>query len=175
MATKINPFQNNLLEPLTQMDDTKQSCLQQKFEELIVLDATMRKTLTLEECAAIAGGFGATDDSVVEILKEGMSRENTKNKNGKSNNLESIITVGLASAVRSGDYYIARQLLILYSHVASQSDSAKTSDSCLSKNSLNESAFSISDLTLLQEDSVGDSRAYPPSFETERLRSAVSI
>ena len=69
----------------------------------------------------LAGGFGATDESIAQILKDAMiqDKENMR-KNCSSHKLQDIVNEGLASSVRSGDFFTSRQLLILYSLVASE-------------------------------------------------------
>jgi hypothetical protein len=125
-ARNLNPFQNPMLAHKTTVDDTSESHLSHKMEELIDLDESIRTTLTPEECARLAGGFGATDESIAQILKQAMiqDKELQSGKNGQaptnSHKLQDIVNEGLAAAVRSGDYYTSRQLLILYSLVASE-------------------------------------------------------
>lgn len=123
-AKNLNPFQNPLLAHKTTIDDTSESHLETKLEELIDLDESIRTTLTPEECARLAGGFGATDDSIAQILKEAMIQDKNSQKDGiketDTHKLQDIVNEGLAAAVRSGDYYTSRQLLILYSLVSSE-------------------------------------------------------
>jgi hypothetical protein len=123
-ARNLNPFQNPLLAHKTTIHDTDERHLEAKFEELIELDESIRQTLTPEECVRLAGGFGATDESVAQILNDAMIQDKESLKNGatgsESHTLQDIINEGLASAVRSGDYYTSRQLLILYSIVSSE-------------------------------------------------------
>jgi hypothetical protein len=64
-AKQLNPFQNPMLAHKTTVNDTSESHLETKLEELLDLDESIRTTLTPEECARIAGGFGATDDRYV--------------------------------------------------------------------------------------------------------------
>jgi len=129
-AKNLNPFQNPMIAHKTTIDDTDQSFLETKVEELIDLDEGIRQTLTPEECVRLAGGFGATDDSIAQILKDAMNqdkRDSITKKNGEeAHRLQDIVNEGLASAVRSGDYYTSRQLLILYSLVASEGHQAET-------------------------------------------------
>ena len=49
--------------------------MQTKLEELIDLDDKIRETLTTEELVRVAGGFGATDDSVAQILRDAMIQD----------------------------------------------------------------------------------------------------
>ena len=129
MSRDLNPFQNALLAHKTTVDNTSEAHMQQKLEELLDLDSDdVRNTLTAEECARLAGGFGATDDSVahllMDVLREDMRHDGEANDNdGKKDehhNLQDIVNDGLESAVRSGDYNTSRQLLILYTLVASK-------------------------------------------------------
>ena len=121
-SRNLNPFQNPLIAHKTTIDHTDQSFLETKVEELIDLDSSIRQTLTPEECVRLAGGFGATDDSIAQILKDAMysDKKDTQENGEASHRLQDIVNEGLASAVRSGDYYTSRQLLILYSLVASE-------------------------------------------------------
>jgi hypothetical protein len=104
---------------------------------------TIREALSPRELASLAGGFGATDESVATILKQVMILDLKANRNhqhekhdgrprrtshstsstaGKSHRLQDFVIEGLTAAVRARDYYTARQLLILYSLVASRAD-----------------------------------------------------
>lgn len=76
MAWDLNPFQNPSLAHKTTFDNTSEPHLQQKLEELLDLeDDSMKQNLTPEEMARIAGGFGATDDSVAQLLHDAMQRD----------------------------------------------------------------------------------------------------
>mmetsp|Transcript_12501 Transcript_12501/g.18351 ORF Transcript_12501/g.18351 Transcript_12501/m.18351 type:complete len:744 (-) Transcript_12501:117-2348(-) len=142
-ARDLNPFQNTSIAYKTTMENTCKEQLQQKMDELLDLDDdNIQQMLTPEERARIAGGFGATDESTVSLLMEAKrmdtamdSVDGSKNlhtpQNHNGNHLQDIVNEGLACAVRSSDYHTARQLLILYSLVATQSkeiDSLKNSD-----------------------------------------------
>lgn len=123
-SQRLNPFQNPTIAHKTTIDSDGDE-LEQKLEELIELDDDVRKLLTREECARLAGGFGATDESVASLLRDAMmadQRYKREHRNdqcaGESHILQDIVNEGLASAVRAGDYYTSRQLLILYSLVA---------------------------------------------------------
>lgn len=123
-SRELNPFQNSLISHKTKINDTDPAHLQTKLEELIHLDEKIRATLTKDELVRIAGGFGATDDSIAQILRDAMIQDKQHESNGgdieTSHELQDIVNEGLASAVRSGDYYTSRQLLILYSLVSSE-------------------------------------------------------
>ena len=79
-------------------------------------------------------GFGATDESVVHLLMNAMLLDSADEKLQTSttdelmnkNRLQDLVNEGLCSAVRSGDYNTARQLLILYSLVASKGEKENT-------------------------------------------------
>lgn len=143
----LNPFQNPTIAHKTNIDNTVEESFQQKVEELIDLDDSIREMLTPEELARLAGGFGATDDSVATILKDVMIQDRKQNKQkrhskgsnsefskskikieNESHRLQDVVNEGLAHSVRSGDYHTSRQLLILYSLVASCSDELSDGD-----------------------------------------------
>jgi hypothetical protein len=194
-AQSLNPFQNPMLAHKTKIDDTSASHLETKLEELIDLDDTIRTTLTPEECARLAGGFGATDDSIAQILKDAMMEDKASAQaaeNGgpatESHKLQDIVNEGLAAAVRSGDYYTSRQLLILYSLVASEGlkvdskeetkASADGKDADKSKKLVKKKS---SDAMLVKKlsselSSASDvpPRPPPPPLDTDRLRSATN-
>ena len=141
-AHNLNPFQNSTIAYRTTISNTDETSFQQKVDELLDLDDSIRDMLTPEELARIAGGFGATDESVASILKQVLNRDRRENrKNGcnsqgedsgkgpgsntkreSSHLLQDVVNEGLAYSVRSGDYHTSRQLLILYSLVASTPD-----------------------------------------------------
>ena len=76
MAWDLNPFQNPLISHKTTFDNTSEPFLKQKLEELLDLeDDSMKQNLTPEEMARIAGGFGATDESVAQLLNEALQRD----------------------------------------------------------------------------------------------------
>ena len=121
-ASNLNPFQNSVISWKTTLEHTEEESFQQKVDELLDLDSSIQSILTPEELAHIAGGFGATDESVARIFKRAMMqdrKENARAGDGKSHKLQDIVNEGLASSIRSGDYHTSRQLLILYSLVSS--------------------------------------------------------
>lgn len=138
MSNSLNPFQNPHLKHNTNINNTSEKHLQQKLEELLDIDDDgIRDVLTPEECARVAGGFGATDDSVANLLMEAVLDDfeqdnesadssridgHTKLRQGK---LQDLVNEGLTAAVRSGDYNTSRQLLILYTLVASKGQQDK--------------------------------------------------
>ena len=113
MASSLNPFQNPTVAHYTQVDKTSEPYMKHKLEELLDLDdENVRQVLTPEEMARIAGGFGATDESVSNLLNDAALDD--------SGSLQGLVNEGLAFALRSNDYHTSRQLLILYSIVASK-------------------------------------------------------
>jgi len=137
-SQSLNPFQNVTIQHKTDINNNSPASLQQKLEELIDLDSDdIRETLTPEECARIAGGFGATKDSVEHLLMEIMEQDSkASSKEGGNDDsiprmghsrgkLQEIVTEGLEAAIRSADYNTSRQLLILYTLVASRGEKKK--------------------------------------------------
>ena len=105
-AQHLNPFQNSMIAHKTKIDDTDPAHMQTKLEELIDLDDKLRETLTKEELVRIAGGFGATDDSVAKILRDAMVQD-TKYTNSRTaceenyeerHSLQDIVNEGLAAS-----------------------------------------------------------------------------
>lgn len=203
-AQHLNPFQNSLISHKTTINNTKPEHLQVKIEELIDLDDKMRETLTNEELVRIAGGFGATDDSVAKILRDAMIQDK-KYSNNRTNHredyeerheLQDIVNEGLAASVRASDYYTSRQLLILYSLVSSERNQLSSPEICLDGDEKldgrisdeNEERNKLSDsrAMLLKYNSDGDlktlsnvkksliPRTPPPPLDTDRLRSATN-
>lgn len=196
-SKSLNPFQNPLLHKTT-IDNTDEKQLETKLEELIDLDETIREMLTPEECVRLAGGFGATDESIAQILKDAMiqdKKESQKEGKPESHLLQDIVNEGLASAVRSGDYYTSRQLLILYSLISSEAhqmdakEEADAEDSADSKEGKDNKRFlrktSLDSEAMLlkrQENGVAISNENsrlpppppPPPLDTDRLRSATN-
>ena len=108
-AQHLNPFQNSMIAHKTKIDDTDPAHMQTKLEELIDLDDKLRETLTKEELVRIAGGFGATDDSVAKILRDAMVQD-TKYTNSRTaceenyeerHSLQDIVNEGLAASGKS--------------------------------------------------------------------------
>jgi len=134
VSKSLNPFQNPHLAHKTQMESNSEEHLQQKKEELLDLDSDhIKEVLTPEERARLAGGFGATDDSVAKLLMEARQEDKVlpNNESGiddHGHHLQDIVNEALASAVRSGDYHTSRQLLILYTLVAAKGDEIEDQD-----------------------------------------------
>lgn len=125
MAQDLNPFQNSALAHTTSLENTSEIHLQQKLEELLdINDDNIKGVLTPEELARIAGGFGATDESVANLLYEAVQRDRTsggdKEKTINSSSLQDIVNEGLAFSLRANDYHTSRQLLILYTLVSAK-------------------------------------------------------
>jgi hypothetical protein len=168
MAThELNPFQNPMLTAWTSFDDTREASLAQKVQEFLDLTQGLQQALSSKECARIAGGFGVTDTSLKALFKEAMTYDSKHDGLfRKSHRLQDLVTEGFAYAVRSDDYHIARQLLILYVLVSSSKDS-KT----LVSNSL-----LFKDVSLLEAQNEGNSPSLtlPPPLDTKRARSATN-
>ena len=113
MSNELNPFQNPTLRRNTQIDNTSEKHMEQKLQELLSLDDdNIRAILTPAECAKLAGGFGATDDSVAHLLMDAMVEDfeqESTNEEKKQTRLQDLVNEGLAAAVRSGDYNTSRQ------------------------------------------------------------------
>ena len=180
-SQRLNPFQNPTIAHKVTIHSTNGEQLEQKLEELIDLDDNVRKLLTPEELVRIAGGFGATDDSVATILQEAMLRD----KEQKGHTLQDIVNEGLTAAVRSGDYYTSRQLLILYSLVASKGMEDENEQS--NAESLSENGKSAAQVKFLRDTTpVQDLKESmntlstnltpppPPPLDTDRLRGATN-
>ena len=209
-ARSLNPFQNSMIAHKTTIDNTDKGFMDTKLEELIDLDESIRRTLTPEECARLAGGFGVTDESIAQILKEAMLQDKKADEEkkqqegsgqrvdgveGESHRLQDIVNEGLAAAVRSGDYYTSRQLLILYSLVASEghkmdveeqkeqntSDSSGSTGDDDGKVKPRSGKVLESDAMIVKGTSLTDLSTSvlpppppPPPLDTDRLRSATN-
>jgi len=176
MSNSLNPFQNPHLKHKTNISNTSEMHLQQKLEELLDLDDDgIRDVLTPEECARVAGGYGATDDSVANLLMDAVLDDfgrdcesadsssiddQSKLRKGK---LQDLVNEGLTAAVRAGDYNTSRQLLILYTLVASKGQQDKNrvrSLSLVSTEGLGEKdrmqGYSLPDTERLQKELSGE-------------------
>lgn len=131
-ANNLMPFQNPTIAYRTTMEHTDEASYQQKVEELFEIDDSIREQLTPEEIGKLAGGFGVSDVSVATVLQDAMLRDKQwkKDHQGKdeSHRLQDVVNEGLASAVRSNDFHTSRQLLLLYSLVASSADEDSVSE-----------------------------------------------
>jgi hypothetical protein len=128
-SSKLNPFQNQTIAYRTTLRLTEPESFQQKVEELLELDDNIQTLLTPEELAHIAGGFGATDESLTHILQKMMQTDqqidqeqsgSDQESKQKSHRLQDFVNEGLSSALLAGDYQTSRQLLLLYSLVSSR-------------------------------------------------------
>jgi len=188
MSWELNPFQNPELAYRTSIDDTSEPHLQQKLEELLDLDNDkMKQVLTPEEMARIAGGFGATDESIANLLNEAMQRDIMDEKNGPGHKLQDLVNEGLAFALRANDYHTSRQMLILYTLVASKRHDTTESKPLL-EHSPSSSSNNWRDAEKNMENEGGkekkmfrDERTLgfiakppPPPLDTDRLRSATN-
>jgi len=192
MATSLNPFQNPAVAHFTRVDSTSEPHMKQKLEELLDLDdENVKQVLTPEEMARIAGGFGATDESVSNLLNDAALDD--------SGSLQGLVNEGLAFALRSNDYHTSRQLLILYSIVASrrrsntevsgqlqddedgyQSDSSSRDSAHWRKAEKDLNSAGDSQAVLFNRDNAQLGKEHipppppPPPLDTDRLRSATN-
>lgn len=183
VARNLNPFQNPSIAYKTTIEDTSEACLKQKSEELLDLNAEdVEQTLTVEERARLAGGFGCTDESVAALLMAAKDQDNQVQKGLKSDDndhhLQDIVNEGLAAAVRSGDYHTSRQLLILYSLVASATnepeDEEKKEDKAKAATFVGEdSVVATQESSELTQQTI-PTMPPPPPLDTDRLRSATN-
>jgi len=135
MSNSLNPFQNPHLKHKTQINAVSETHFQQKLEELLDLDDdNIRDVLTAEECARLAGGYGATDESVAHLLIDAMvedHEEDAKHGNGDRfvvgdrihHKLQNIVNEGLSAAVRSGKFPSIANLTVMNYHSNSDRNS----------------------------------------------------
>jgi hypothetical protein len=169
-SERLNPFQNHALEPLTTIHNTDEQCIKQKTEELLHFDEHLRGTLTPAMLAKIAGGFGMQDMTVAAILEDVM-KSNAMRDQKYAKVLQSVVFDAFAASVRSGDYHLARQILIIYSIVGSNSRSkAKKGMTTLRT----DSAFTYVDTTILRSmEKASEPNVFlPPPINTDMLRCA---
>jgi hypothetical protein len=187
---ELNPFQNISIAYKTSFENTAKEQMHEKIEELLDVGAdNMKRVLTPEERGHIAGGFGATDESVISLLLDakrldrvdsGSERVSLKGAvEHHHHHMQNVVENGLSSAVRADDYHIARQLLILYTLVSN-----KTDDIHLQRYlSPAESNFPEAHIGIETEDDLSlvksttacaDYLPPPPPLDTDRLRSATS-
>jgi hypothetical protein len=100
------------------VDDPKMTYLQQKAQEQLLFDDHIQNYLSLEECARIAGGFGCTDEFLANILERALEKDAGRSSKHHEA-LQKVMTAGFDAALRSNDYYTARQMLVVYAIVAS--------------------------------------------------------
>lgn len=193
VSRNLNPFQNPALAYKTTIDNQSEDFLQQKYEELIDLDGDgIDEVLTPEERARLAGGFGCTDDSVGKLLMEAKEADKKgKVEDGEgSHRLQDLVNEGLAAAVRSGDYHTSRQLLILYSLVATaeqEADAIVADEEKKVDSGIHSDAEMVADRVALENSVVVRDKKNgelstqripapppPPPLDTDRLRSATN-
>jgi hypothetical protein len=189
VSKNLNPFQNPALAYKTTIDSDAQDFLQQKYEELIDLDEDgIEQILTPEERARLAGGFGATDDSVAKLLMEAKEADKKRKialeDTGEegTHRLQDLVNEGLAAAVRSGDYHTSRQLLILYSLVASaeEADSTGAEEEKKIDGGEHSAEEKFDDAVIVRDENNELSKNSipapppPPPLDTDRLRSATN-
>jgi hypothetical protein len=143
-----------------------------------------------------AGGFGATDESVAQLLSQALEQDIHDQEHEGSNpdrghSLQDIVNEGLAFALRSSDYHTSRQLLILYTLISSKrhkrGDShkllkAQASPATQVKTNNNvtvgiDSVNNMSGTTSVELGNVSEEHLKsppPPPLDTDRLRSATN-
>lgn len=178
----MNPFQNPHLAPMLKVEDedhhpTKKKYLEQKGQEQLLFLDSSQDYLSLEESARIAGGFGATDDFVATILKRALD-------DADGEGLQKVMTAGLNAALRADDYYTARQLLVVYSLVASGHDFEDFRDATIRKGGSSEDGELPSSLEFtyhIKKTAKCDGKKQDihtsvklPSIDTWRLRNATN-
>ena len=195
-AQSLNPFQNSHISHKTTSTNTDETFMTQKMSELIHLDETIQERLTPKELARIAGGFGATDESVEEILTKvmlndrrrneatGTADDNSNGQSEESHQLQDVVNEGLVYAVRSGDYHCSRQLLILYSIVATRMTDVDDDDDATNIAGNPHDRNSIMERRLVRSPDLAKSALMdlsktvaappPPPLDTDRLRSATN-
>jgi len=182
MAKRLNPFQNTTLAHKTTIASSNQEHLDQKIQELLDLDTdAIKHTLTQEERARLAGGFGGTDDSVVNLLMEAM--DDGVSGKASPNHLQDVVNDGLAAAVQSADYNTGRQLLILYTLVASHKDPNRGALTAKERSSSSDSSDKVMFCDSVVPGNSDDALEHlssipapppPPPLDTDRLRSATN-
>jgi hypothetical protein len=160
------------------------------------------RSLTHYGFYSTVGGFGATDESVAQLLHQALQRDIHDKQSGgtqtseSGHSLQDLVNEGLAFALRASDYHTSRQLLILYSVISSkhhkkekqqqmlEADSSVRSESPKSSrgknwrevekdiNSNDKSAKPIVELTNVTEQHL--KAPPPPPLDTDRLRSATN-
>jgi len=201
-SQSLNPFQNAQISHKTTGINADETFIQQKMNELIDLDESIQERLTPEELARLAGGFGATDESVAAILtschdadkklNDHTSAGESGEKSNESHKLQDVVNEGLVYSVRAGDYHTSRQLLILYSVVAARvSDigddgggddhdgGANVESSSVEKNSQKFErqlirSPDLSKAALMDLSAASFAAPPPPPLDTARLRSATN-
>lgn len=146
-------------------------------------------------CLSFVGGFGATDESVAQLLNQALQQdildqESEGSMPDSGHSLQDLVNEGLAFALRSSDYHTSRQLLILYTLISSKRhkkgdsyqllkgdgsiSSAEPLSSARQENAekTNTSDKATVELSKMTEENL---RAPPPPpLDTDRLRSATN-
>jgi hypothetical protein len=119
---RLHPFGNSAISHRTTVDHTDEAFLEQKAQELLDLRDTeiVACNLSPRALARLAGGYGATDDSVAELFWNVLHSP----QGGES--LEEVVLEGLTAAARANDYHVAKQLLILHALVTMTTPSTTT-------------------------------------------------
>lgn len=182
MAWELNPFQNPNLAHHCGVGNTSEVHLRQKLEELLDLDDdNLQQVLTPEEKARIAGGFGATDESVAQLLNQALERDISDDKANPEggHSLQDVVNEGLSFALRSSDYHTSRQLLILYTLISSKRHKRGESQQLLKgpdgrESDSNSASENNSEKTSIALSNVSLEAPPPPPLDTDRLRSATN-
>jgi len=174
MANELNPFQNLQIKHKTMMGSTSKMHLDQKHHELLEL-SKIRSKLTYEECASIAGGFGATDDSVAKLFMDALHDNTNSDSTCNISRLQNVVNEGLVAAVRSSDFHTSRQLLILYSLVASRNlPTREAEDDCEGHNVVSKTVDGINGIKILESTTSSpfdDNHLTTANVSTEELSS----
>jgi len=156
------------------MGSTSKMHLDQKHHELLEL-SKIRSKLTYEECASIAGGFGATDDSVAKLFMDALHDNTNSDSTCNISRLQNVVNEGLVAAVRSSDFHTSRQLLILYSLVASRNlPTREAEDDCEGHNVVSKTVDGINGIKILESTTSSpfdDNHLTTANVSTEELSS----
>jgi hypothetical protein len=152
-----------------------------------------RPIVELTISSPTAGGFGATDESVAQLLSQALEQDIHDQEHEGSNpdrghSLQDIVNEGLAFALRSSDYHTSRQLLILYTLISSKRHKRGDSHKLLkaqaspatqvkANNIGIESVNNMTGTTSVELSNVSEEHLKsppPPPLDTDRLRSATN-
>eukprot|EP00980_Cylindrotheca_fusiformis_P025597 scaffold14198_cov107-Cylindrotheca_fusiformis.AAC.2 len=179
-----NPHLAPMLKNKIDVDDPKLKIyLEQKAQEQLLFDEDddgndLPTYLNLEECAKLAGGFGSTDEFIGKVLERAQKESEER--------LQRVTRTGLKSALRSNDYYTARQMLVMYHIVASghfgdgwwfqqQQDTKPTTT--ITKGDGTSDKIPVLDFSYyFKKETLPDSKSpeMVPSLDTWRLRNATN-
>lgn len=104
-SVMLQPFANPAWALTTKYHETNEKSLQHKIQEFLDLDERILSKLNHHELGKIAGGFGVTDRSFLELCQHQTEFQH----------VYEILQQSFAATIRANDYYAARQLLVLYS------------------------------------------------------------